>query len=307
MFPIVQVNSRTAESLEQLGAKRKFWLADGGQQMLLKLEDRGTGEDWAEKLACEFCELLGLPHVHYDLALDLATNTPGVVCPTLAVPGWVLGLGNQMLGALDPTYPEGNKYKVRAHIPDAVATVLGLLNPPPGPFSDCLPDDVVTALDVFTGYALLDAWIGNQDRHHENWGVLRGSGGFTSAELHLAPTFDHGASMARQLTDEERLRRMTTDDQGYGIASFARKARSAFYSGPAESKTMTTFAVWEDFSRRAPLAANAWRRRLKAIDEQEAHEVISSVPPDRMTDLCRTFTLNLLEENRRRLLEGEQR
>ena len=38
MFPIVQVNSRTAESLEQLGAKRKFWLADGGQQMLLKLQ-----------------------------------------------------------------------------------------------------------------------------------------------------------------------------------------------------------------------------------------------------------------------------
>ena len=307
MFPVFKVNSRTAESLEPLGAKRKFWLADGAQQTLLKLEDRGTGEDWAEKLACEFCELLGLPHVHYDLALDVANETPGVVCPSLAVSGWALGLGNQMLGALDPEYPEGNKYKVRAHTPDAVATVLGLLNPPPAPFSDRLPDEVGTALDVFTGYVLLDAWIGNQDRHHENWGVLRGSGGFKSAKLHLAPTFDHGASMARQLTDEERSLRMTTGDQGYGIAAFARKARSAFYAGPAESKSMTTFAVWEDFSKRAPSAANAWRRRLEAINEQEAREVISAVPPDRMTDLCRTFTLKLLEENRRRLLEGEQR
>jgi len=182
-----------------------------------------------------------------------------------------------------------------------------LLNPPPAPFSDRLPDGVVTALDVFTGYILLDAWIGNQDRHHENWGVLRGSGEFASANLYLAPTFDHGAAMARQLKDEERQRRLTTNDPGYGIAAFARKARSGFYANPAESKSMTTFAVWEDFSKRAPLAAKAWLQRLDEIKDKEAGEVMSSVPPDRMTDLCRTFTLKVLEENRRRLLEGDQR
>ena len=42
----------------------------------------------------------------------------------------------------------------------------------------------------FVGYVLLDAWIANQDRHHENWGALR-----HGDELRLAPTFDHGASL----------------------------------------------------------------------------------------------------------------
>jgi hypothetical protein len=306
MFPIITVNSQLAESLEPLGAKRKFWLSDGGVRRLLKLEERGTGEDWAEKLACEFCEKLGLPHVHYDLAFDIATRTPGVVCPTLASPGWVLGLGNQMLGALDPDYPEGNKYKVRAHTPEAVTNVVEVLNPPPLPFSHRLPRGVSTALDVFTGYILLDVWIGNQDRHHENWGVLRGSGDLFSSKLYLAPSFDHGAAMARQLTDVERDRRLTTNDQGYGIAAFARKARSAFYASPDEAKSMTTFAVWEDFRKRTPIAAKSWLERLEAISDAVVSEVISAMPPDRMTDLCRTFTLNLLAENRRRLLEGEE-
>jgi hypothetical protein len=31
------------------------------------------------------------------------------------------------------------------------------------------PDGITTAIDTFVGYLLLDAWIGNGDRHHENW------------------------------------------------------------------------------------------------------------------------------------------
>src|SRR5438309_5764764 len=116
MFPIICVDSRRVELLEQLGTKRKFWYrADDGTAMLFKAEERGTGEDWAEKIACELCALLGLPHVHYELAHDVAKDVPGVVCPTCAPPPLVMGLGYQMLQALDPDYPEGQKYKVRQH------------------------------------------------------------------------------------------------------------------------------------------------------------------------------------------------
>jgi hypothetical protein len=64
MFPTVPVDPAKAESLEQLGTKRKFWFTDDqGRRVLFKAEERGTGEDWAEKLACELAGLLGLPHV----------------------------------------------------------------------------------------------------------------------------------------------------------------------------------------------------------------------------------------------------
>lgn len=71
MFPVVRVDSRRAEALEPLGTKRKFWYLDGEQRMLFKAEERGTGG--AEKIACELCGLLGLPHVD---RVGPSTRTP---------------------------------------------------------------------------------------------------------------------------------------------------------------------------------------------------------------------------------------
>jgi hypothetical protein len=305
MFAIIRVDSRFAESIEPLGTKPKFWYRDAGRRMLFKAEERGTGEDWAEKVACELCTLLGLPHVHYELAVDIRGDIPGVVCETCAPPPLMMGLGNQLLQALDPDYPDGSKYKVRAHTVDAVSEVLKLLVPPPVPFSDALPVGINTAAAVFTGYVLLDAWIANQDRHHENWAALRVPGPLTSASLHLAPTFDHGASLARNLTDEERAERLSSRDRGRQIPAFVRRARSAFYADPSQSKPLTTVQAWEAFSRKTPQAAIIWLERLRAIKAQAVQEVLDQVPPQRMSQICREFTRQLLLENQRRLLTGD--
>jgi hypothetical protein len=300
MFPIVRVDSRNAEALEQLGTKRKFWYDDGGRRMLLKLEERGTGEDWAEKLACELCELLGLPHVHYDLALDMAGDIPAVICETCAPPPMRMGLGNQLLQALDPTYPQGIKYHVREHTVDAVADVIGYIGLPPAAYCQRMPAEMKSALDVFTGYVMLDAWIANQDRHHENWAALLDQG-----QTHLAPTFDHGASMARNLQDAERAERLASRDRGRQVPAFASRARSAFYADAGQTRAMTTIAAWQAFSRKASSAANIWLERLGAISAAAVQDLIDQVPPQRMSQVARDFTRQLLAENQRRLLAGE--
>jgi hypothetical protein len=99
--------------------------------------------------------------------------------------------------ALDPAYPahESRKYKVREHTVGAVADVMCRLAAPSNFWMSGVPPGVDTALGIFVGYVMLDAWIANQDRHHENWGALQDD------QLRLAPTFDHGASLARNLSD----------------------------------------------------------------------------------------------------------
>jgi hypothetical protein len=127
MFPFVRVESGDFENLEPLGTKRKFWFRDEqGRRLLFKAEERGTGEDWAEKVACELCELLGLPHVHYELAIESAGERPGVVCENCAPDPVELVLGNQLLHEHDPEYPadQQRKYRVREHTVDAVAAVV---------------------------------------------------------------------------------------------------------------------------------------------------------------------------------------
>lgn len=304
VFNVVHVDSRWAEALEPLGTKRKFWYLDGDRRMLFKAEERGTGEDWAEKIAAELGRLLGLPHVHYELAYDEQADKPGVICESCAPRPLALIPGNEMMLARDPGYPAdgGNRYRVREHTVEAVAGVMREIAPPAAPWMEGVPAGVTSALEAFAGYVMLDAWIANQDRHHENWGVLR-----DGDTLSLAPTFDHGASMARNLSDEERYERMSTRDGNRRIRPFARRARSAFFGTVAERRPLTTIQAWRAFAGLVPEAARLWLKRLESIDDSVIGGLLVRVPPSRMSNVCREFTLSLLEENRNRLLkEGSE-
>lgn len=302
MFSVIQVAAQQVESLEPLGTKRKYWYTDGERRMLFKAEERGTGEDWAERIACELCRLLGLPHVHYELATEVSGNLPGVVCETLAPPPISLVLGNQLLLAADPNYPvsETQKYKVREHTVDAVTDVVGGLALPREPWCACLPEGIHSSLDLFSGYAMLDAWIANQDRHHQNWGALR-----YNDVLALSPTFDHGASLARNITDEERAERMSTRDRNRQVSQFARKARSAFYADQTSTKSLPTLKAWHAFATKAPAAALIWRDQLSRIDEGTVSSLLDEVPPNRLSQVGKTFTRELLLANQRAILAGE--
>jgi len=305
MFPITPVDSRKAEAPEQLGTKRKFWYSDQELRMLFKAEERGTGEDWAEKIACELAQLLGLPHVYYELAEEVQNKTRGVVCENCAPQPWTLVLGNQLLLVRDSSYPaaaDGRKYKVRKHTIDAVAEVMGGLQAPPAPWTGALPQGIRTALDVFSGYLLFDAWIANQDRHHENWGAL-----CRDDAMYLAPTFDHGASLARNLTDKERHERLTTPDANRLIAAFVRKARSAFYARIGDAKPMFTLEAWKVCAARVPQAASIWRERLRQINEQAVEQLLREIPPHRMTEVCRHFTMELLKRESKAACEWRRR
>jgi hypothetical protein len=209
-----------------------------------------------------------------------------------------LVLGNQLLLERDPQYPadEKRKYKVRAHTPDTVAEVVRGLAPPAARWMVNVPLGIVTALDVFVGYLLLDAWIANQDRHHENWGALR-----DLDDLRLAPTFDHGACLARNITDQERRERLTTKDQNRTIATFARRARSAFYPEATAARPLGTLEAFAAFARFDVPAAQTWLSRLTKVEHALLDGILAEVPNERMTRIAKEFTLELLLVNMERL------
>ncbi len=301
-YRIYPVNLEDADDVETLGTKPKFWWFGKDQKRLLfKAEDRGTGEDWAEKISCHLCELLGLPHVHYEMAEEFLGGRrirPGVICENLTPSPLSLVLGNQLLFERDDSYPldERAKYKVRLHTVSAIAEVLNGLKPP----REFRPStSIKSALDVFVGYIMLDVWIANQDRHHGNWGAIRDASG----ELFLSPTFDHGAALSRLLTDDERHERMTRKDSNRSIATYAGKARSACYGDAGADKTLGTLTCFQAFAERSPDAAKEWIERLESIAEGPVHDIFRRVPARRMSDISKQFTVELLDENKKRILE----
>jgi hypothetical protein len=305
MFQIIHVDRSAAEAMEWLGTKRKFWFSRNDARWLLKAEERGTGEDWAEKIACELAARLGIPHVNYELAEEYDGKTylhPGVICPDFAGKPPNLILGNQLLWDRDPSYPKENiqKYKVKAHTVDTVAACISQLNSPAEDWIGNLPKGINTALEIFAGYVMLDAWIANQDRHHENWGAVRIP---DQPSLRLAPSFDHGASLARNLTDEERKDRLRSKDIKRQIAHFSQRARSSFYRGPADARPLSTLEAFEEFARYTSDAARIWLDTLAGVTEKEIWAIVDEVPSERMSPITKEFTTQLILINHNRLLK----
>jgi len=63
-YPIIRVPDGVGDKVEQQGTKRKFWYR--GDTLLFKERRPGTTENWAEKVACEICTRLEIPHAYYE-------------------------------------------------------------------------------------------------------------------------------------------------------------------------------------------------------------------------------------------------
>lgn len=211
-----------------------------------------------------------------------------------------LVLGNELLLARDPDYPHGKRFKVRQHTVEAVADILSALHPPAPEWLASAPSGVQSALDVFVGYVMLDGWIANIDRHHENWAAVWHP---EASMMRLAPTFDHGAALARNLLDSDRAERLTTKDRNRTVAAFAARGRSEFFASADDAKPLELREAFRAFAAAAPRAAAAWLERLRSLDRAAVWDIVESVPRARMSETCQRFTVELLMVNQARLLE----
>jgi hypothetical protein len=99
-----------------------------------------------------------------------------------------LSLGAEILRGHDPKYPGENWSQTVPLVRSALEE-----------HERRRPGDSV--LTPFAQTCAFDAWIGNADRHQENWGMIRSvSGGFR-----LAPMFDPAACLGVELDDANRL------------------------------------------------------------------------------------------------------
>lgn len=265
--------------------------------MLFKAEARGYGEDWSEKVTCELAAVLGIPHVHYELAYDESEGHPGVVCERMLQGKEVLVHGNTLLQALDPAYPK-SKLRVSEHTIDAVHEMVRLLSIPDERWAAGLPPSMRSGADVFCGYLMLDALTANQDRHHENWAAI-----WDGEKLRLAPSYDHGSGLARNVSVEEQAARLKTKDPGYSVAAFASRARSRLFEAGRPGRPLGALDAFNAWAQRTAQAASAWRDRLAEVDEEAMRCILDQIPPDRMPAVTLAFTLQLLLENKRRILD----
>jgi hypothetical protein len=278
---------------ETLGTKKKVWLREpSGRRVLFKEARLNTGEDWSERLAADLAGLLGLPHAHVDLAVRHGVR--GVAVDDFIPAHHDLVHGNELMSGCFLGYPRDQRWGVRQHSPGRIREALEGLHVgiPSSPSVPRLGD----GFDLLVGYLLLDAWIGNTDRHHENWGVIAGADGFV-----MAPTFDHASSLGRELTRDWFERRRGARSVDRLCTDYAERARSALYAESGEGPLSPTEAF--QLARQIrPAAAGLWLERLAGVSTTEFAELVTRVPQDLLDSQIGAFVAELLEYNQGRLL-----
>jgi hypothetical protein len=289
-FRVVEVPSDASTETEDLGTKVKFWFHDPELDLCLFKKIRlGTGEDWSEKIAAELCELLNLPHAKYELATF--NGERGTISPSFIPNNGSLFLGNEVLSQVVSGYPQDedspSQHTVAQVIDTLNGSALGL------PQNWIPPDGITNAVEVFVGYLLLDAWIGNTDRHHENWGVIRLDG-----QTYLAPTYDHASSLGRELRDEKRINLLSKDS----VHAYVEKGKSCLYSEVKDKKSLKIYDAFWQAAKLYPRAANVWLDTLATISADNTLALFQRIPGERISPVAIEFAQKIIEINQHRLL-----
>ena len=277
---------------EPLGTKQKFWVEnpDDDRPWLFKFA-RVTGagvlgEDWAEWLVHQFGALLTVPTGGGRPAPFAGRR--GMVSRSVVDSVSVERLvhGNSLLAEMDADYDAALKRENPRYTLAAVKAALhGVLAP-----REFVGPPAMDGFDAWAGYLMLDAWVAGRDRHHENWGVLSSQQGRA-----LAPSYDHGNALGFQ----ERQDHLIALNAAPGLRSnWLARGRSHHFAGRpglvdlAHSALMLASGVARDY----------WGAQLSSMTVEGFGAIVQSVPREVMSDAAHTFAIDILIENRERLL-----
>jgi len=266
---------------EQLGSKSKFWFDLNGNAWLFKQAREHTGEDWAEKVAAEIALRIGVDAAEVELAEYQGRR--GSASWSFVQPGESLVHGNEILAGQILGYDPQKRLKQSDH---TLANIIAAVD-------KMVPSVSTLVLEDLAGYLVLDALVGNTDRHHENWGFLtRYEDTDTGRRLifRLAPSFDHASSLGRELRDDRAEAILAAG----GIEAYVRHGYGGIYWRSNDRKGANPLQLVELASQMYPQFFGKSLRAVAAMPIAELLAVVDEVPAAVMSDASRRFTKALL-------------
>lgn len=299
-YPVIDVTDWVADREEPRGVTTKDWLlppdAEQDDPEWLWKEvaveatglERTLGHDWGERCATEVARLLEVPVAVVELGRRAGIR--GVISESFASARAgqpPLNNASELLPTVVDGYEASKIGEVEGYTLESVWALLDGVAPPDGSTTD-----VLDARSGFAGILVMDALIANQDRHHDNWGLVQTSEG----AARLAPAFDQACCMGYQATEADKERRLAENRVG----EWAERGKSNQFEG----KPSLVDLAHDALARISPTGASCWLDRLEAVTLDDMQEVVDRVPDDLMSQVDRTFAVQVMAVNRRRILDG---
>lgn len=141
--------------------------------------------------------------------------------------------------------------------------------------------------DLVTPFAFMlafDAWVGNGDRHQQNWGVIRGD------MTRLAPMFDPASCLGAELQDDHHLLTRPTEQT---LRKYVQKCPSGFGDGNQPllmPDVVARVRAWPEWTNNVTRWLAAFE---KAADT--TREWLAQVPADWLADNRKDLARALLD------------
>ncbi len=275
---------------EDMGSKPKFWFRHEDTMWLYKQARKNTGEHWAEKVSSEIAELLGLPS--HKVRLASYEGKPGCAVRNFLGKRETLIHGNELLSGTVKGYDKEKWRGQSDHNFNNIVTAL----------ENAFPSNQARkrASFLFVGYMVLDALVGNTDRHHENWGIIQSptenSGYQKKSPLRkMAPTFDHGSSLGRELLEDRALRLLDDPD---ALQRYIHKARGGIFRDSNQKRGMSPLSLVNLIAEQYADFFQPWREKLEKLPDDFAHPLLDKLPESCMSQTSKRFALAFLAKSR---------
>jgi len=286
-YTVIEIKPEWRLDQEQMGSKRKFWYSEAVDQprWLFKYAREIvpgvlSGEHWAEKIAEQIAEKMGVYHAKVELAVFEGSR--GSTSESF-VNGKALVHGNEILHKIDDEYKTVKNFKQSQHSLERIFKAFDeIFKKPAAEANQCW----------FAEYLVLDALISNVDRHHENWGILLEQFKDKTTAC-LAPSFDHASSLGRELTDARRQQIL----QNNGIGQYVKKGHGAIFWDNIEKKAPPPLNLVNLAVVRYPAFFQNVFERLDYLTTPKCETIIDRVPDDWMSPCARVFAKELLRYN----------
>ena len=292
-YPILHIRPAEVIGDEQLGTKPKFWFERDNIRWLFKeareIPSHGTrgaaptGEDWAEKVAAEIAHALDIFAAKVELA-EFGGRL-GCASRSFTSPYQQLMHGNEILAGYVAEYDCAQRFHQSHHTLKNIIGVIRRMFPDPA--------ESKTVLTRLARYLVLDALIGNVDRHHENWGLLWQvrvevndllETARVFKEYDVAPSFDHASSLGRELLDEKRAKHL----RNQSVQMYVNRGRGAIYR-EGESHGANPLGLVISSAAEYPDYFKPALQTLVGIPLAKLTEPLDRVPDGRITQLARDF------------------
>lgn len=289
-YTIVAIPEDARLDTEQLGSKPKFWVMIEDKRWLFKEARANTGEDWAEKVAAEIAQAIGIHAATVELA-RYAGRRGSISLNFVDVgAGGALVHGNEILALQVTGYDKGKTFRQSDHTLENIRIAMQ------GLFGQ-LADGILTEL---AGYTVLDALIGNTDRHHENWGlVFQVQREERKATLTVAPSYDHASSLGRELRDDRRSELLA----GNRVDWYIRRGEGGIFRASDKLHGENPLKLVQVAARAYPSYFQGALERVAALDANVVTRIVDSVPDECASEPARRFAEAMVLNARMSLLE----